>query len=427
MSEAIHEEGRAGRKAAGASGSGLQEDDHHDRSQDAPRRSVAEPLFEPQALAPFGGGYELIPLHAPNATGRRGQPLGKAPKASGWRVAPAMTVQEAAEHMATGHNVGVRLRAIDLVVDVDPRNFAEGDDPLRRLGDDLGVDLSVYPTVITGSGGKHIYMTKSPETRLVDTLEAYPGVEFKTCGRQVVAPGSIHPVTGKPYRWDDDPLAVPLERVRAAPAKLIEMAARPERSGSTEAGRRTPEELGRMLEGLDVCALADQSRRLELMLASHHATGGEGRCEWIAWSTGDPAYAGRDGEIGRRWDSLHADQGGRRITEKTLFKALVDAGRKDLLPNDQDDVRSGVGSEWVWVADAEQFVRRGDSKKYSASQWKSLYAHLLPDADIVTSVQRGKFPMRKLESLVYVPGSVEFPDGARAVFAHVASYPAAMK
>ncbi|WP_294302128.1 hypothetical protein [uncultured Sphingomonas sp.] len=62
----------------------------------------------------------------------------------------------ASRHLAEGSNMGVRLRPIDLVLDVDSRHFLDGDDPVARLASDLSVDLSDYPTCVTGSGGRHI-------------------------------------------------------------------------------------------------------------------------------------------------------------------------------------------------------------------------------------------------------------------------------
>lgn len=289
--------------------------------------------FKPELLAAYRGtGYELIPLNAPDAKDERGRPIGKAPMGRNWRMLAHLDVDEARAHMDSGHNVGVRLAEDDLVVDVDPRNFLEGDDPLARLEADLGIDLTSYPRVITGSDGYHIYMKKPADALLRDTLDAYQGIEFKAMGRQVVAPGSVHPETLRNYRWDDDILAVPLSAVKPAPDALIEVAKRPGRLAAVDAGGRSPEELGLMLDGLDPIQYADHTKWLELMMACHHATAGEGRDEFIEWSTGDPTYASDGWIIGRRWDSLHTDTGGRRITEKTLFKALVDARRADLLP-----------------------------------------------------------------------------------------------
>lgn len=312
---------------------------------------------KPDQLAAYRStGHELVPLHQVEARDRFGRPMGKAPMGSKWRLLPALSVNEAREHMLTGANVGVRLRPIDLVIDVDPRNFDEGDDPLARLQADLGVDLSDYPTVITGSNGKHIYMTKPADAVLRDSLEAYPGVEFKAHGRQVVAAGSVHPgdertglAPGGRYRWDDDPLAPTLSDVKPAPAALIELARRPGRTAAVDAGTRTPEELEKMLEGLEPTDFRDQTKWFELMCACHHATGGDGRDEFISWSTGDPKYAGEAKQIGIRWDSLHSDQGDKRVTEKTLFHHLVKANRHDLLPQgraaddftDVDEVQAG--------------------------------------------------------------------------------------
>lgn len=295
--------------------------------------------FKPEQLAAYRGtGYELIPLHVPDARDERGRSIGKAPY-KGWRVDPHLTVDEAVKHMQEGGNVGVRLRATDLVIDVDPRNFLDGDDPYSRIQADLGVDFSDYPRVVTGSGGFHVYMTMPEGTLLRDTLEDYQGIEFKAQGRQVVAAGSAHPDFNKPYLWDDDFLAVPLSKVSAAPPQLIEVARRPGRIAAVDAGDYSPEQLGEMLEGLDPTQFRDHDRWLELMMASHHATAGEGRDEFLEWSTSDPQYARDAWLIGRRWDSLHADAHGRRVTVKTLFRRLIDAGQGERIPRDsaQDD------------------------------------------------------------------------------------------
>lgn len=286
----------------------------------------------PEQLAAYRGTpLELIPLHVPDALDRKGRKIGKAPLGKRWRTDPQLTVDEAVSHMRAEGNAGVRLRAEDLVVDVDPRNFREGDDPLARLEADLGFELRARcPTVVTGSGGLHLYLTKPADASLRDTLEDYQGIEFKSLGRQVVAPGSVHPDTGRPYLWDE--LSPPLSKTPAAPAFLLSLAARPGRTAAVDAGSRSPEELGEMLAGLDAEDFQDHTRWLELMMACHHATAGEGRDEFIEFSTSDPKYAGDGWSIGRRWDSLHSDGNGRRVTEKTLFKELVRKGRAELLP-----------------------------------------------------------------------------------------------
>ncbi|WP_380785643.1 DUF5906 domain-containing protein [Sphingomonas sp. R86521] len=302
------------------------------KKNDVPLAHHEVPLNKPQLLEDYRHtGHELIRLHHPRDRDQEGRPIGKAPY-KGWRQDVHLTVDEAAAHMAEGGNVGVRLRPCDLVVDVDPRNFLEGDDPYRRLQDDLGVDFTDYPRVITGSGGYHVYMLKPEHELLRDSLEAYQGVEFKTLGRQVVSAGSVHPDALRPYEWDPDPLAVTLAEVRDAPASLVELTRRPERIAAADAGDVSPEKLSEMLEGLDARMFSDHAKWLALMMACHHATAGEGRDEFLGWSTTDPEYQDQAWSIGRRWDSLHADQDGRRVTQRTLFKALIDAGRQDLIP-----------------------------------------------------------------------------------------------
>lgn len=392
--------------------------------------------FKPDEIEPFEGtAYEFIRLNAPNALDQRGRAIGKAPL-KGWRSAEPIDVADAKETLAGGTNIGVRLRPTDLVVDVDPRNFAPGDNPVARLEKALDIRLDDWPHVVTGSGGSHFYM-RVPEGFLAsDSLDDYQGIEFKGHGRQVVAPGSSHPDTRQPYRWDDDPLATPISAdVRLAPERMMDLIQRPERVASTEAGELAPEKLSSLLEGLDVTNYREQSKWLELMMAAHHATGGDARDEWIEWSTSDPQYADDGWLIGRRWDSLHADQGGKRVTAKTLYKALHDAGRGDLIdeatrttaeedfpegnlpdwspPETSGDRRMhALAERWVWVTKAEQFISRADCQRLSPFQFKSHYQHLWK-GDILASVWNGKLPIRKYASCVYVPGEGEVIQGGK--------------
>lgn len=309
--------------------------DHGAPAQTAPERDRLSPLF--------AAGFELIPLHAPDALDRKGRSVGKAPLRPGWRRADPLDLDEAVEHMVGGCNVGVRLRATDLVVDADPRHYEEGDDALARLVADFG--LSTHPRVVTGGGGIHLYLTKPADVPVVETLDGYPGVEFKTLGRQVVAPGSVHPETRRTYRLELDPLddAVAVE----APARFVSALTRPEATGTSEVGSVSSEQLDDMLGVLDPTAYRDQDRWLTLMMACHHATAGAGREEFVAWSTSDPKYADDTWIVGRRWDSLHADAKGRRVTERTLYKWVIAAGGEATIP------RTSAEEDFASIEDAE--------------------------------------------------------------------------
>ncbi len=231
-----------------------------------------------------------------------------------------------------GLNLGVRLPADVVVVDVDPRNFPEGRDSLAELASVFGLPLASAPHVLTGNlshPGHHFYFLKPAGAVLLDSLEGFEGVEFKSLGRQVVAPGSVHP-TGGLYRWAPD--SPPLHDMPDLPAKLVEAARRPERKRSTGAGEITAEQLAASLEHLDPTDFREHDAWRELMMACHHATDGAGRQEFIDWSTSDPEFADHEWIVGRRWDSLHADRDD-AVTIATLRRRLNEAGA-DIAPPD---------------------------------------------------------------------------------------------
>jgi hypothetical protein len=76
------------------------------------------------------------------------------------------------------------------VIDIDPRNGG-------RVDKDL---MTPTAAVATGGGGWHLYY-RHPGGRAVPALRDRPGVDVKGDGGYVVAPPSVHPGTGRPYRW----------------------------------------------------------------------------------------------------------------------------------------------------------------------------------------------------------------------------------
>ncbi len=149
-------------------------------------------------------GWAVIPLR------------GKAPLFKEWQRTPPEEIPDY-DLFQPGTNYGVVLQDTDLVIDVDPRNFPPGQDPLAALVSILELprpkqDTPNSPhheptladafdtfTVRTGSGGYHIWLKKPPAFPIKCILQAYPGIEFKTKGTQVVGPGCIHPDTKMPY------------------------------------------------------------------------------------------------------------------------------------------------------------------------------------------------------------------------------------
>lgn len=250
-----------------------------------------------------------------------------------------------------GLNLGVRLPADVVVVDVDPRNFPEGRDSLAELAAAFGLDLTSAPHVLTGNlthPGHHFYFRKPTGAVLLDSVDGFAGVELKSLGRQVVAAGSVHP-TGGLYRWASD--SPPLPDMPDLPAKLVEAARRPDRKRGTGAGEITAEQLAASLEHLDPTDFREHDAWRELMMACHHATDGAGRQEFIDWSTSDPKFADHEWIVGRRWDSLHADRDD-AVTIATLRRRLNEAGTDIAPPDAADDF-----DVWDEVEPAEERSR----------------------------------------------------------------------
>ncbi|MGE3508440.1 MAG: AAA family ATPase, partial [Vicinamibacterales bacterium] len=271
-----------------------------------------------------------IPLPRYSVRAARWRERGSSPRDPGWRKR-AYPEDEVIAHARSGGNVGVRLRREDLVLDFDPRNYPDGRDHAEYedaaaaafgFGSFTAM-VDAAPAVRTGSGGWHVYLRKPGDLAVQDTHPGWRGVEFKSFGRQVVAAGSIHP-TGTAYTWNDDPVAVP-----DAPAQLLAIARRAgPMVASADGGQIEAHRLTDVLDGFDPTDFREHDRWLELMMASHHATAGEGRQEFIDWCTQDPQFVDHASEVGRRWDSLHADkQGGYTIA--TLYKLADEAGCRD--------------------------------------------------------------------------------------------------
>lgn len=239
-----------------------------------------------------------------------------------------------------GLNLGVRLPADVVVVDVDPRNFPAGRDSLAELAAAFGLDLASAPHVLTGNlshPGHHFYFRKPAGAVLLDSVDGFAGVEFKSLGRQVVAAGSVHP-TGGLYHWASDSPELP--DMPDLPARLVEAARRPDRpkKQATGAGELTPDQLAETLAQLDPCDFGENQHKrwLDLMMACHFATEGEGRQEFIDWCMRDGDYCGQEWKVGRRWDSLHADRD-EAVTTATLQMFLSEVGGGIAPPDAADD------------------------------------------------------------------------------------------
>lgn len=93
-------------------------------------------------------------------------------------------------------NIGGMVFNGHVVIDVDPRNG--GNDTWQELNE--GCDLPTTLTARTSRGGHHLWF-KLPYN-LPLRGKAGPGIDLKNSRQLTVLPGSIHPITGEPYRWE---------------------------------------------------------------------------------------------------------------------------------------------------------------------------------------------------------------------------------
>lgn len=203
------------------------------------------------------------------------------------------------EYFKNGYNIGFVLSDTDLVVDCDPRNYKDGIDSLELLQNDLGVRLQDHaPTVKTGGGGFHFYFSKPSDLNINEVLDKYPGIEFKTEGRQVCAAGSLHP-NGNYYTW----LRNDIEQKELSPLlKLLKRANIPHHNSDSEKIRN--DQLAELLALLPPEQFCSNDLWFPIMCAAHDATDGNGIEEFIQWSISDPNYSNAENEIRTRWNSL---------------------------------------------------------------------------------------------------------------------------
>jgi hypothetical protein len=131
-------------------------------------------------------------------------------------------------------NIGARVPASLLVLDVDPRHGGLG-----RLAELERQHGSLPATRVSvsgrGDGGKHLWFL-NPGGRL-SAARLGGGVDLKTYRGYVVLPPSRHPATGQPYRWAEptlEPAALPVGwRRLLSPAPPVPAARRPRRPAPT--------------------------------------------------------------------------------------------------------------------------------------------------------------------------------------------------
>lgn len=104
-----------------------------------------------------------------------------------------------------------------VVIDIDTHNGISGADNLKEFCEKYDIDLSDTKTVMTPSGGLHMYYNlpeKYNDVQFIQNLKELKGVDFQTHGRYVVGWGSTiegvkyavidnSPIADLPDKWFD--------------------------------------------------------------------------------------------------------------------------------------------------------------------------------------------------------------------------------
>ncbi|MGB3730649.1 bifunctional DNA primase/polymerase [Microbacterium sp.] len=166
------------------------------------------------ALALAQGGWQVLPLR------------GKIPTTAHGVKDATTDPAQIARWWADGvpHNAGIRVPSSLLVLDIDPQNNGSLDALTEAAGGWLPPTLTTHSG--RGTGGRHLWF-RHPGGPVSSRRLPGSGIDVKTNTGYVVAPPSLHPATGMPYRWEGDTpahLPAPLvELLRPEPARTARM------------------------------------------------------------------------------------------------------------------------------------------------------------------------------------------------------------
>jgi hypothetical protein len=253
-----------------------------------PKGEPPKPSFE--LLRPhLEAAHDLIPL----------KPLSEDPTHFDCPSMAPLSADEARAHMATGGNIGVRLRPDMLVVDVDLNKMYEGKSPIQWLGISLGASLTRGPLVLSGSRHQQFYFRKPASAKIRAWLFGGPaGLRFRSSIGHVLASGSVDPWTHEHYRCEilQDVFA---DAPKIPIALLIRMARQGGGYVPTTAWPRSS-----VSDALERVASMGDSALLAKMDVFRRDTVGAGREAFIEWAISHPDYSEHRERVEALWDSF---------------------------------------------------------------------------------------------------------------------------
>lgn len=225
----------------------------------------------------------------------------KHPRISNWQKIPLWS-DEQLESMNEAGFFDTGFGAIVdgyLVIDVDARNG--GLDSLERLKNDYpDIERDCGFIVSTGSGGgsRHLYYKLTETQALLHKHNDYPGIDFKSSGF-VIGAGSSH-LSGNDY---EAVIGMPQD-ITEAPQDLVLALKKPDIYRANYDSKWidfSDEELGNILEYIPNHE-EDYDKWIQVGMAIHHTTGGEGYRLWVDWSSQAKKHNERD--MDTKWHSF---------------------------------------------------------------------------------------------------------------------------
>lgn len=267
--------------------------------------------------------------------------IGKKPLHNNW-TKRAYTRKEIRQYSKKGFNLGWLLGPNDLVIDIDKKS--DGLNSIDVLLDSIGLDIDDltlnFPTVKTGGGGLHIY-TKYDGPKIKETYKDFPGVEFKTQGRQVIIPGSLHHEQQQLYKWAK--LSPYTEQPDSIPPELQEWLLNRRQSKGNPSYPSDTKQASNVALGALGSIPVEEFRGNEdwfgLMASFHYVTDGKGLDQFLKWSLSDPMYQDQESVIRLRWKSLTTDRPD-PITSNLFFNTLNEYDPKSYTKLKQDEAKA---------------------------------------------------------------------------------------
>ncbi len=149
-------------------------------------------------------GYVPIPL------------VGKRPILTSWERSTRDNAMAQLQSIPNFNNLGILTGESGgvTVVDIDNSHDKSGSDSFVRILNEAGLSYPNTLRVATGGGGTHLFFKYAGPQLLSAPLRRHGqrlSIDIKNNGGQVVAPGSIHPETGRLYVVENNspPLEMP--------------------------------------------------------------------------------------------------------------------------------------------------------------------------------------------------------------------------